>query len=295
MDLVYKNYLKASGNGSTWTVEIEPPSRAVKSYFEETIIAAEIIWEQRQGPVYLCYSGGLDSEYALSVFRHLRMPVVPVIMQTQYNTYDMHYAFKYCKAHNIEPLVINLDYDKFIKSGKLLEIALAMECATWQVPANMWLCSQLDGTVITGDSPPYLKKKDNNWYLVEEEYSHSQLNYFKKYNIHGTPFFLNHTAEQMLSFLLDPTIQLLGTDQIEGKLGSHSSKILVYNNNESLFHLEPRTKKHGYEKVEDTKIFNHPDIQTIINKKDTWLGDSYHDYSKVVSNLLAGQTSKALD
>ena len=292
MDLIHNNYLKASGNGDTWTVEINPPSRLTKSYFDETIVAAEIVWEQKQGPVYLCYSGGLDSEFALGVFRHLGMPVVPVIMRTQYNDYDMKYASKYCENNNLEPLIVDLNFDKFVQSGKLLDIATDMECATWQVSANMWLCSQLDGTVITGDSPPYLKRVNDVWYLVEEEYAYSQLKYFKKHGVYGTPFFLNHTAEQMLSFLLDPTMQSLAGDQILGKMGSHSSKVHVYNNH--AFQLEPRTKKHGYEQVEKSSIFDHPDIHAVIHKKDKWLGDSYHQYHDTVSNLLAGRTSKDL-
>jgi len=290
MNLIHNNYLRSSGNGTSWSVEIDPPSRLVKSYFDETIVAAEMIWAQKQGTMYLCYSGGLDSEYALSVFRHLGMPVIPAIMRTQYNNHETQYAFKYCQNHNIEPLVIDLDYDDFVKSGQLLEIATAIKCSTWQVPSNMWLCSQLDGTVITGDSPPHLKKKDDVWFVDEEEYVYSQLTYFKNFGIHGTPFILNHTAEQMLSFLLDPTTQLLGNDQILGKLGNNSTKVHVYNNND-FFQLEQRVKQHGYEKVEKNLIFEHPDIQTVISTKEQWGGTSNHQFHKIVSDLLLGRTS----
>jgi hypothetical protein len=295
MKLIHNDYLKTSGQGNTWAVEIGPPSRPVKSYFEEAIIAAEMIWSKRQGTLYLSYSGGLDSEFALSVFRHLGMPVTPVIMQTQYNDYDMQYAFKYCKNNNIDPLIINLDFDKFVESGKFFEIATSMECATWQVSANMWLCSQLDDTVVTGGAEPHLKKKDGNWYLDEQEHVYDQLTYFKQHKIYGTPFFLSYTPEMMLSFLIDPTMELLGNDQIPGKLGNASTKVHVYNNNGGAFQLSNRRKQTGYEKVEDTPIFNHPDIQAIIGKKDQWGGSSDHQYHKLVSALLTGNTSKALD
>lgn len=291
MELIHNNYLRGSGRGPTWNVEIDPPSRPVKSYFEETIAAAEMIWGQKQGKLYLCYSGGLDSEYALSVLRYLGMQVTPVIMCTAYNNHETRYAFDYCRSHKIKPLVIDLDYDNFVKSGQLLEIATEMNCAAWQIPSNMWLCSQLDGTVITGDCPPHLKKKDNEWYVDEEEYSHSQLTYFKKYGVFGTPFFLNHTAEQMLSFLIDPTIELLGNDRIPGKQGSHSSKVHVYNNNGGNFKLEPRVKQHGYEYVEKAEIYNHPDIQTVNSWKEKMYGSADYQYNYLVETLTNGYTA----
>ena len=292
MELIHNNYLRGSGHGLTWNVEIDPPSRTVKSYFEETVIAAEMIWAQRQGPLYICYSGGLDSEYVLSVFRHLGMRVTPVIMRTAYNNHETQYAFDYCKNRKIKPLVIDLDYDNFVNSGKLLEIATEMECAAYQIPCNMWLTSQLDGTVITGNDPPHMKKKDDGlWYLDEEEIIHSQFNYFKKHNIYGTPFFLSYTPELMLSFLLDPTMQLLANDGIQGKLGTNSTKVHVFNNNQGAFKLENRIKQHGYEQVEKSEIYNHPDIQIVNTWKEKWYGSSDHQYHKVVETLQNGYTA----
>jgi hypothetical protein len=293
MELVLNNYLRGKGHGKTWTVEIDPPTRAIKSYFEETCIAAEMIWAQKQGPLYLCYSGGLDSEYVLSVVRHLGMQVIPVIMRTAYNDHETRYAFEYCKSYNITPTVIDLDYDKFIESGKFLEIATSIKCAAFQIPCNMWLASQLDGTVITGNDPPHMKKKaDGLWYLDEEEIIHSQFAYFKKYKVHGTPFLLSYTPELMLSFLLDPTMVSLANNRIPGKLGTNSTKVQVFNNNKGAFSLVNRVKQHGYEHVETSAIFNHPDIQTVVSWKDKWLGSSDHQYHKVVERLSNNKTSK---
>jgi hypothetical protein len=292
MELVQNDYLRGSGHGANWTVRINPPTRKVKSYFEETCIAAEIIWENRQGPIQLCYSGGLDSEYVLSVFLHLGMPITPVIMRTAYNYHETRYAFEYCDARNIKPTIVDLDYDKFVKSGKLLEIATNIKCAAYQIPCNMWLCSQLDGTVITGNDPPHMKKKDDQqWYLDEEEIIHSQFRYYKQYGIYGTPFFLSYTPELMLSFLLDPTMELLANNGIPGKLGTNSTKVHVFNNNNGAFTLVNRTKQHGYEIVEQNEIYNHPDILTVNSWKEKWTGSSDHQYHVVVKRLTDNITS----
>jgi hypothetical protein len=294
MQLVDNNYLRSSGNGPTWTVEIDPPRRSVKSYYEETLIAAEMLWERKQGKLQLCYSGGLDSEYVLSILLKFGMTVEVVIMRTQYNYHETQYAFKFCEAKNITPTVIDLDYDKFVESGQLLEIAESIKCAAFQIPCNMWLASQLDGTVITGNDPPHLKlnPKDNLWYLDEEEIIHSQLAYWNQHGLDGTPFLLSYTPEQMLAFLVDPAIEKLANHGFPGRLGTNSTKVEVFNRGTG-FNLEQRIKQTGYEHVETSPIFQHPDIQTVVSRKDRWLGTSDHQYHKVIKTLSAGLTSSA--
>ena len=105
-------YLSWTGNGPTWRVHINSVNRPIKSFYEETVLVAEHIWAKKQGKIHLCYSGGLDSEYVLAVFRTLGMPITPVIMRTQYNHHETQYAFKYCDENSIKPVVIDLDYDK---------------------------------------------------------------------------------------------------------------------------------------------------------------------------------------
>lgn len=294
MKLLYNDYMRSSGNGPTWSVEIDPPTRSVKSYFEETKIACGLIYEQRTAPLQLCYSGGLDSEYVLSTLLYLGIPVEVFIMNTQYNYHETKYAFKFCESKNITPTIVDLDYDKFVESGKLIEIAESMCCAQWQIPANMWLVEQLTGTVIIGNDPPHMKlnKEDNLWYLDEEEVIHSQFNFWRNRDILGTPFLLSYTPELMLSFLLDPTMEKLANHGFPGKLGTNSTKVHVFNR-DSNFNLEQRVKQHGYENAEKSLIFNHPDIQTVISWKDRWGGTSDHQYHTVVEKLSSGKSSKA--
>jgi hypothetical protein len=289
MESIFNNYLKSSGHGKTWHVEIDPPTRKVGSYYEETVIAAELIWAKKQGTLYLCYSGGLDSEFVLNVFLSLGMKIKPVIMQTQYNYPETKYAYKMCMKKNLDPVVIPLDYDNFVKSGKFLEIASQVDCAAYQMSANMWIISQLDGTVITGNDPPHMKKCNDKWYMDEEEVTHALFSYYKKNNIYGTPFFLTYTPELMTSFLIDPTIQLLANNKIPGKTGSNSSKVHVFNNNNGKFELEQRTKLTGYELVELSPIFNHPDIQLVNSWRERLWGSSDHEYFELVNKLMVNQ------
>lgn len=288
MKYIHDDYLHWSGNGPTWQVTIDAPKRQVGTYYEETVIAAEMIWAQKVGELYLCYSGGLDSEYALAIFRSLGMKITPVIMITEYNHPETEYALKYCKHNNIKPVIINLDYNQFVESGELLRICTSMKSAAYQLASNMWLISQIDGTVITGDSDPHLIKLNDEWLVDEIEPVYSQFNYFKDNRICGTPFFMSYTCEQYTAFLTDPIIKKLANNSIPGKLGSYSSKIHVYNNN-PYFKFEDRVKKTGYEVVESSAIYNHRDIQTVNSWRDKWWGSSNHEYHDLIKRLTNGQ------
>lgn len=296
MDLFYKNYLRGTGHGNEWQVEIDPPERPVLNYWEEIKIVCGMIYEQRTAPLQLCLSGGLDSEFVLATLLDLGIPVEVVIMRTQYNSHETQYAFKFCKSKNIIPTLIDLDYDWFVESGKLIEIAESTCCAAWQWTANMWLAEQLTGTVITGDDPPHLiyNEKDNLWYLEEDEIGYCLIKFWKQKNISGTPFMLRYNAESTLSFLLDPYIQKLANHQFPGKLGSNSTKVHVFNRM-SNYNLEQRVKQHGYEMIEKSNIFNHPDIQTVIGWKSKWNGICRHPYHDLVNKLTTGQVLKVSD
>jgi hypothetical protein len=298
MNFLHNNYMRSSGAGDTWTVEIDPANRPVKTYFEEACIAAEMIWAQKQGQLYVTYSGGLDSEFVLSVFLHMGMDIKPVIMNLNthdgisYNSFESKYAYDFCASKNIKPIVVDLNFDEFVQSGQMLSIAEPIKCSSISLPASMWLVSQLDGTVMTGNDPPHLKlnQTDNKWYLDEEELIHTQFRYWKNNNVEGTPFFLSYTPELMLSFLVDPTIEQLANHKFPGKLGTNSSKVHVFNNGND-FNLVQRTKRTGYEMIFRSDIFKHPDCAIVNSWQPLYWGTSDHQYHDAVQKLSNGIVS----
>jgi len=298
MNFLHNDYMRSSGAGDTWNVEIDPATRPVKTYFEEACIAAEMIWAQKQGQLYVTYSGGLDSEFVLSVFLHMGMDIKPVIMNLNtddgisYNSFESKYAYDYCDSKNIKPIVFDLNFDEFVRSGQMLSIAEPIKCSSISLPASMWLVSQLDGTVMTGNDPPHLKlnQTDNKWYLDEEELIHTQFRYWKNNNVEGTPFFLSYTPELMLSFLVDPTIEKLANHGFPGKLGTNSSKVHVFNNGND-FNLVQRTKRTGYEMIFRSEIFRHQDCTTVNSWQPLYWGTSDHQYHDAVHKLSNGITS----
>jgi len=288
VDLIYNNYLKSHGHGDSFRVDIGPATRPIKSYYEETLLTVENIYNSCNEKLYLLYSGGMDSEYVFSILLQLGIKFTPVIIKLNpnYNNHDLKYAFDFCESKGITPQIIDIDFDKFVQSGLIVDIARSIKSSGYQIPATMYAASKLDGFILLGNDPPYMKLNQltNTWQLEELELIHSILNYFKQYPVKGCPFLLSYTPEMMLSFLKDPTIVNLVNHRYPGKLGTNTSKVYVYNNG-SNFNLLNRPKYTGYENIETSSIFQHENLQIFKDFSKVWGGAYYENYHDVISRL----------
>ena len=316
MELIKDNYLRGSGTGTTWHVEIDPPKRKVKSYFEETLITSEYMYANKTGKLLLMLSGGLDSEYVFRVFQHLKFDFTPVIVRfigkyyhEDYNAHDIKHAFKLCEKFNVTPTVITFDFDKFVESGELFEDMHRYRSGGFGISALIKVVASLDGFTVYGNDPPYMRLNNGVWQLEEEEKIHAILRYYEGLKLNGCPFLLSYTPEMMLSFLLDPTIVKLANGRYPGKTGTNSSKSYVFNNG-SEFNMDhydfataekliksgntdrstlPRIKMHGWEVIVRLPWWqNQEEVKTHFHYREDskYLGcykENYHDVVKRLS------------
>jgi hypothetical protein len=285
MKLSKNNYIKSSGVGDTFTVSFDSLPKQYDNYFIESCKAAKEIYDLKQGKLYVLYSGGVDSEYALSIFLSLGMDLTPVIinLNPEYNNFDTDYAITFCNKHKINPLVVNLDFDQFVKSGKFLEVSKICRSEIFHRAATAYVAGQLDGTILLGDGEPYIKKdSNNNWNIEIYEHDYAVWNYFIAKGIYGTTHFNRYTPEMLLSFFADERMIELANNTVPGKLSSNSSKFIIYNRHCD-FNLEERPKYHGYEKIETSKIFQHDAFRELEIIGKEWNGvysTNYFEFMK---------------
>ena len=289
MNFLKNNYLRTSGSGATFCAEIDPPTNKNANFHTTSIEVAEQVYQSRQGKLYLMYSGGIDSEYILNLFLSLGIDIIPVIIRLKpyYNDHDVKYAFDFCQSKKLKPIVIDLDFDNFVQSGRIVDIATEFKIGAYQLPSTFSCLDQLDGTVVMGShGPPHmtLDQKTNMWMVDEIEPLHTVLRYFEKNKINGCPYFLVHTPEQYLSFLQHPIMKDLADHKFSGKLGNNSTKGLVYNDVGG-FDLVTRQKYTGYENVENSEIFNHPNLKIFKEFKNQWWGIYQEPYHTLISRL----------
>lgn len=292
MNFLKDNYLRTSGSGTTFRAEIDSPTDKNANFHATCIAVAEQVYQSREGKLYLMYSGGVDSEYILNLFLSLGITIIPVIIRLtpHYNDHDVKYAFDFCQSKKLKPIVIDLDFNDFVRSGRIVDIAEKFKIGAYQLPSTFSCLDQLDGTVVMGShGPPHmtLDQKTNIWMVDEIEPLHTVLQYFEKNNINGCPYFLVHTPEQYLSFLQHPIMQNLANHKFPGKLGNNSTKGLVFND-VSGFNMPSRHKYTGYENIESSEIFNHPNLKIFEKFKQQWWGvysEPYHDLISRLQNL----------
>lgn len=117
--LRFNDYFVGQGSGESWRIDLKSCQRKPKTFHEELVTNAEIIRSLSDRPIYLMYSGGMDSEYILDIFLNLKIPITPVIIKlSNYNTYDVDFAMQYCEGKSITPIIVDIDFDHFVTSGK---------------------------------------------------------------------------------------------------------------------------------------------------------------------------------
>ena len=295
MQMLKDNYIQFANNGPNWQLQFGRPVREIKSYFEETCLAAEILWAEKQGDLHLLYSGGLDSEYALKVFMHMGMNVKPVIIQLNpgYNYHETQWAFDFCDSKGLDPIVIDIDFDHFVKSGMMYDYAVGMESCLYHYSATAYAIDQLDGTIVLGDGEPYIcyMPSTTSWNVEIYEYDYCITKHLVNTNRTGIANFLAYSLEMHLAFLNDQRIAELASNQWPGKLGSNTSKVIVYNRN-SNFNITPRWKHHGYEVIEKSEIFKHEAFAQCEFLKNKWNGlysKNYHEHLNQFKEILCMQ------
>jgi len=289
MQFVQNDYLRTFGSGETFRVEIDPPKNKNADFHTVSLSVAEEVYQKKQGKLYLMYSGGIDSEYVLNLYISLGIEIIPVIIKLNpfYNDHDVKYAFDFCESKNLKPVVVDLDFNHFVKSGKIVDIATEFQIGAYQLPSTFHVVEQLSGTIVMGShGPPHmmLEPETNTWCVDEIQPIHSVLNFFEKRGLYGCPFLLAHTAEQYYSFLKDPVMKDLADHKFLGKLGNNSTKGIVYNN-VSGFNLTRRPKFTGYENIENSEIFNHPNLKCFETFKNEWWGVYTEPYYDIIDRL----------
>jgi hypothetical protein len=287
MKIVQNDYILPTGNSETFNIVFKD-LELKSNYYQESRYAAESIKDQSRGKLYLMYSGGVDSEYAFNVFLNCNIQITPVIIKLSpyYNDHDISYALNFCDSKNIRPIIIDIDFDDFIESGKFLDISREIRSSVHHRAATAYAIGKLDGVVICGDGEPYIRINDETkqWNVTIYEHDYAVYNYYKKYSIDGTPHFNRYSEQMFSSFLLDQRMIDLANNTVEGKISSNSSKYVIYNRHAD-FVIPNRPKYHGYEKIEESKIFSHESFEILKKESLNWNGVFETNYFEFIKKI----------
>jgi hypothetical protein len=150
--------------------------------------------------LFLAYSGGLDSEFILKLYKDLNLKITPILISTGYNKEENDRSKEFLKTNNISCEVIELSNNSFIDQLKEKTIDNGFPVLLSGVPLIISeYVNTKNGYLITGYGDPFENKShpyDNlkfsfmDYYLDLYDYKHPSA-------------FFNYSLEVLYSFISD--------------------------------------------------------------------------------------------
>ncbi|NUN07416.1 MAG: hypothetical protein HUU57_16855 [Bdellovibrio sp.] len=232
------------------TISIGTPTAPLNSPLNEAIKAAQDLAAYYAGnKIYLCLSGGVDSECMLESFVRARVDFCPVLLVFSggYNEFDIHHARQACRRHGLSWIEKNLDLDRFYNSKEFLEICDATECRSPMLAVHMWLFLELDGVPVCAWNPPRIVVGGNDKIrlTLPQELYFSYHRYSHKMNRPLRPFFFLESPALYYSFFHLSFVQSLLRDpkkwRSQYNLDEYYIKCHMYRN--AGYHFSDKTYK----------------------------------------------------
>lgn len=208
-------------------------------------------------PAEVLYSGGLDSECILVACLEKKIPVIAITMRLMYkgkpfNTHDLYYAEKFCRANDIRQVFYDLEITDFFGNGDHIKYMEPYKITYCNVAAHMWLIDQCHHfPVIGGD---YCWPQVN---IGKKLYSPNRHEFFfydafmQDKGIDGVGNMISHSLDSNIFFIKEHvkvyTADPVNTGGDDLRISNLKLRILE---NLGFGKLEPRHKSYGWETIE---------------------------------------------
>lgn len=244
-------YLSDSLKPDSITIRFGTPKEGFVNFADEAIAAARLIFQSMPKPLYLCLSGGVDSEAMAQVFLMAQVPFTPVIMRfpNRLNEFDINYAFAFCERHALRPEVIDLDPLNFYREGEHFDWCHQYRCRSPHFSVHFKLAKILNpGTsIFPWQAPTFIPLGERNMFTLPEDHHLAYLRFAQGESLPMVPFFFLYTPNLLKSFFSLPSLKnILATGKVTGDY--YELKVSLYN--EAGLRVQRRPQKWtGFEKI----------------------------------------------
>ena len=295
-------YRPRQSDDDRWMTSYGACERPAKDFKAECHATAALLWDTRQTPLTLLFSGGANLEVVLLAFHAQGIPLKVAICQfsDNLNIHDVGYAVVCCEQLGIKYDLIPLDVRKFFEA-EIYRYAEASQSRIPQVCPTMWLADQVDGVPILGSGECHLVKRVPRFYVDGvSPYTATPWNlwereaiaaWYRHFLVPGkermaVPGFFQYTPEIMLAFLQEQRVVDLVNDRVIGKRSTVSSKFGIYR--KYWPQLAPRKKYNGFERMDAEIARAGAELRT------RWLGHAsnyqteYNDLIDMLNGRIEG-------
>jgi hypothetical protein len=228
-------------------LKLIPTIKETKSYYTELCLNAIRIKEKFGSNLSLLFSGGVDSEIILRVYKDLKIPLNVFIFkyENNFNYRDVACAIRICESLNCKFTIIDFNLKKFFENDAYDIWTKCYTDTSGRLP-QMAFSNYVDGVSIMGSGEPeWRKQTDNTWKFELDESDKIWSVYNKTIGKNVICDWYEYSPEIIVSHLKLPYVQKLLNNEIPGKLSSVSSKGLIHKN--IWPDLEIRQKLVGFE------------------------------------------------
>lgn len=227
----------------------KPVTRPFGPWKEELIRTAQLIRNSTSKPLYLCLSGGIDSEVMALAFIEAGIPFTAFTLRHigGTNNHDISFAIRFCKKHNIDQMFIDIDpytyFEKYLTEYRTTNIFKYLQLFMLETIEN------LGGYAVIGAGEQIYYTVNEKIHIKYDPAYTLPLDWCKKNNTEHTTMFHLHNPELLASYMSIDIIDLLLKNPLYFR--SHHvmsiEKILVYNGYWE--NMERRSKYNGFENI----------------------------------------------
>jgi len=259
-------------NPPHFEVKFKKCSQAPLSWKEEIYKAAVKIAQSTTKTIYLCMSGGIDSEVMCQAFWDQKIPFKGLTLEhkEKTNRHDIRYAIEWCRRHKVEHEIIPFDVKGFLEKEIDSYVDQGYEAGHpyfyFQIRL-MEIAEKLGGCAVLGGGEQLYFFNDGRPSLSFESGRMASLAYCQRNNLQHMPYFYLSTPELCLSYNQIPAVKyILNHPELLKPLdNTYLMKRFIY---QSIWpDLKPREKYHGYEGVAVMAAYTSARLQANLKDK----------------------------
>jgi hypothetical protein len=264
-------------NPTTFKIWYPPCSRTHSQWTEEIKASAIMLSQSVNKDIWICMSGGIDSETVARTFKDLKIPFKAFIAKfnDDLNKHDITYAQRWCEYHNIEYKLFDFNIINFLKVGYKEYISQNLVSNNVFRYFSIELLKQIEnmnGFGILGGKSVGLNllqlPETSSDFSVHDSYdigSLAPIEWCRKNNLNHCVFFYQTSPEIHKAYLDDPVNQLLIQHPYMLRSGSsnEAAKTLMMRSHFPI--AVPRSKFHGFEKIMDLREETQIDMAQYFN------------------------------
>jgi hypothetical protein len=236
-------------------LNFKPITRALENWPQEINNTIKIIRKSTKKPLYLCMSGGIDSEViALKLIENnIKFTALIVRFKNNYNYHDIMVAQEFCKKYHIDNHTVYLDMEEFCSNKidrYIAEGYKAVRIFRYLQLFMLETIEHLGGCGIIGSGEQVYCNVDGVLCLNRDFGHMMSLEWCKNNNTLHYPYFFEQNPELFASYMKEELIDFLlqKPEYFINHIDNMSTeKILIYHKYWPT--MDRRFKFHGFENI----------------------------------------------